>query len=89
MHSQHFHILEYGKQIGSVDLSIEGDLPKELKVSKMKLIQSDGGVLLRLVTEEDETEVVAGTLVCDACPERYPIVDTIPNLLPPDLRGQD
>jgi len=45
---------------------------------------------LRLeVTEEDETEVVAGTLVCDACPERYPIVDTIPNLLPPDLRGQD
>ncbi|MEE8372959.1 MAG: methytransferase partner Trm112 [Dehalococcoidia bacterium] len=45
---------------------------------------------LRLeVTEEDETEVVTGTLVCDACPERYPIVDTIPNLLPPDLRGQD
>ena len=39
------------------------------------------------VTEEDETEVVTGSLICDACSERYPIVDTIPNLLPPDLRG--
>ena len=36
--------------------------------------------------EEDETEVIAGSLYCANCSEHYPIKDTIPNLLPPDLR---
>lgn len=36
---------------------------------------------------EDEGEVLAGWLLCEACPERYPIEDGIPNLLPPDLRA--
>ncbi len=36
--------------------------------------------------EENETEVVTGSLYCRNCDERYPIVDTIPNLLPPDQR---
>ena len=39
------------------------------------------------VEEENETEVVRGSLYCRKCDERYPIVDTIPNLLPPDQRG--
>ena len=36
------------------------------------------------VDEEDEKEVVTGTLYCAKCNVRYPIVDTIPNLLPPE-----
>jgi uncharacterized protein YbaR (Trm112 family) len=38
------------------------------------------------IEEEDEKEVVAGSLYCTKCDQRYPIVDTIPNLLPPELR---
>jgi uncharacterized protein YbaR (Trm112 family) len=38
------------------------------------------------VSEEDENEVITGTLTCTKCGERYPITDTIPNLLPPDQR---
>lgn len=37
---------------------------------------------------EDGDEVVAGTLRCGPCDEAYPIEDTIPNLLPPELRRQ-
>lgn len=40
------------------------------------------------VDEENEREIVRGSLFCARCNERYPIEDTIPNLLPPDLRQQ-
>ena len=40
------------------------------------------------VDEEDDKEIVSGSLYCKACNETYPIIDTIPNLLPPDLRDQ-
>lgn len=36
------------------------------------------------VDEENEEEVVTGCLYCPKCDEHYPIVDTIPNLLPPE-----
>ena len=36
------------------------------------------------VDEEDEQEVVTGSLHCPKCAVDYPIVDTIPNLLPPE-----
>ena len=36
------------------------------------------------VDEENKTEIVAGSLYCAKCAVRYPIVDTIPNLLPPN-----
>ena len=39
------------------------------------------------IEEEDEKEVVTGSLYCAKCYEHYPIQDTIPNLLPPDLRN--
>jgi uncharacterized protein YbaR (Trm112 family) len=39
------------------------------------------------VVEEDEREIVTGSLHCPRCNESYPIVDTIPDLLPPDRRA--
>ncbi|HEX9976026.1 MAG TPA: methytransferase partner Trm112 [Dehalococcoidales bacterium] len=44
------------------------------------------GELQLTVEEENEKEIVTGFLYCPKCRERYPIVDTIPNLLPPDQR---
>ncbi len=38
------------------------------------------------VTDENEEEIVTGTLYCAKCDEHYPIEDGIPNLLPPDMR---
>jgi len=37
------------------------------------------------IEEEDEKEVVKGSLYCSKCSVSYPIEDTIPNLLPPEL----
>ena len=45
------------------------------------------GELKLTVEEEDEKEVIRGSLFCGKCDENYPIVDAIPNLLPPDQRG--
>ena len=45
------------------------------------------GELELSVEEEKGQEVVTGSLYCPRCNVRYPIVDTIPNLLPPDQRG--
>ena len=38
------------------------------------------------VEKEDQDEVITGSLYCQKCPETYPIIDSIPNLLPPQLR---
>ena len=44
---------------------------------------------LTLTAEEEEGDgVVRGQLHCAACDETYPIEDSIPNLLPPDLRDE-
>ena len=42
-----------------------------------------GELELRL-GEENGQEIVTGSLYCQKCNVSYPIVDTIPNLLPPD-----
>lgn len=44
------------------------------------------GDLVLKVEEEDEKEVITGSLYCAKCDQYYPIVDAIPNLLPPELR---
>ena len=46
------------------------------------------GELALKVEQEEGDEVVEGSLDCAACDESYPIEDTIPNLLPPELRSQ-
>ncbi|MBI4300494.1 MAG: methytransferase partner Trm112 [Chloroflexi bacterium] len=45
------------------------------------------GDLVLSVEMENETEIVKGSLFCQKCSETYPIEDTIPNLLPPNLRS--
>ncbi|HHE41385.1 MAG TPA: Trm112 family protein [Dehalococcoidia bacterium] len=44
------------------------------------------GTLELTVIERDEREIVTGTLYCRKCDFAYPITDTIPNLLPPDMQ---
>ncbi len=44
------------------------------------------GPLTVSVGEEVGEEIIVGTLYCANCDERYPIVDGIPNLLPPEMR---
>jgi len=44
------------------------------------------GALTLSITKEEGDEVISGSLHCAACNETFPIEDTIPNLLPPDLR---
>ncbi len=38
------------------------------------------------VEEEKGKEIISGSLYCPRCAQHYPIVETIPNLLPPDQR---
>ena len=45
------------------------------------------GTLELRVEEEQEGDVIKGSLVCAKCTETYPIENSIPNLLPPDLRS--
>jgi len=45
------------------------------------------GELKLTVEKENEQEIVSGSLYCPKCNVRYPIVDTIPNLLPPEQQG--
>lgn len=40
------------------------------------------------VEKEDAEEIVTGSLICAKCEESYPIEDTIPNLLSPDMRRE-
>ncbi len=40
------------------------------------------GKLILTVTEENEREIVSGSLYCQKCNVTYPIEETIPNLLP-------
>ena len=46
------------------------------------------GTLELRIDVEDGDEVVSGSLFCAVCGETYPIEDTIPNLLPPELRRE-
>ena len=44
------------------------------------------GDLTLTIEEERDDEVIRGSLFCAKCNETYPIEDSIPTLLPPDLR---
>jgi uncharacterized protein YbaR (Trm112 family) len=40
------------------------------------------------IDEREGDEVITGTLRCTECDTSYPIEDSIPNLLPPDMRDE-
>ena len=42
------------------------------------------GDLALNVEAEEGGEIITGSLYCAKCDVRYPITDSIPNLLPPD-----
>lgn len=44
------------------------------------------GKLELSVKEENEQEIITGSLYCPKCKEHYPIEDSIPNLLPSGQR---
>ena len=44
------------------------------------------GKLELYMKEEKEKDIITGSLYCSKCDELYPIVDAIPNLLPPNKR---
>lgn len=44
------------------------------------------GKLELTVDDEDNGEIINGSLYCASCDVSYPIVDTIPHLLPPAQR---
>ena len=45
------------------------------------------GKLVLTVEKENDKEIVSGSLFCGKCNAHYPIVDTIPNLLPPEKKS--
>lgn len=48
----------------------------------------DKGDLELSTVDQDEDEIIAGTLTCTDCETEYQIEDGIPNLLPPDMRDE-
>jgi len=46
------------------------------------------GSLQLNIDRQEEEEIVTGSLYCPKCQYSYPIVDAIPNLLPPELQKQ-
>ena len=46
------------------------------------------GALVLHSEREEGDEVITGSLECAACNESYPIEESTPNLLPPDLRRE-
>jgi len=47
------------------------------------------GPLQLNIDQQEGEEVVTGSLYCAKCHYSYPIIDAIPNLLPPDLQEQN
>ena len=38
------------------------------------------------IIDEQEGDIITGSLFCTKCEHSYPIEESIPNLLPPDLQ---
>ena len=60
-----------------------------MKVELMKILvcPTCRGNLDLSIAKQEGDEIVEGVLTCTECGETYPIVNTIPNMLPPSLRG--
>lgn len=45
------------------------------------------GELKLTIREIKEDEIISGSLYCAKCKDIYPVEDSIPNMLPKELRG--
>jgi len=45
------------------------------------------GTLELSIKEKEKDEIVSGSLFCSQCNFNYPIKDSIPNLLPPEMQS--
>ncbi|MDD5313177.1 MAG: methytransferase partner Trm112 [Dehalococcoidia bacterium] len=45
------------------------------------------GTLELSIKEKEKDEIVSGSLFCSRCNFNYPIKDSIPNLLPPEMQS--
>jgi uncharacterized protein YbaR (Trm112 family) len=61
----------------------------KMELMPMLVCPSCRGKLKLEVVAADGDEVTSGRLDCTGCGLSYPIDDGIPNLLPPELRGND
>lgn len=84
------HTLNFGERQRTIETKF-----KLFKVEAMKRQLMDilvcplcKGELVLGVDDENDQEIVSGSLSCARCNQTYPISDTIPNLLPPELREQ-
>ena len=74
--------------MGSMSRRNESGIMRAMKRELMDILACPvcKGELELTVEEENEQEVVTGSLYCPRCVVHYPIVDSIPNLLPPEQR---
>ncbi|SVA34639.1 uncharacterized protein METZ01_LOCUS87493, partial [marine metagenome] len=54
-----------------------------LEIIRCPLCKSNFG--LHVDSEKDD-EILEGKLICSQCREEFPIANSVPNLLPPELR---
>ena len=47
-----------------------------------------GVVVDEIEVEEKDGEVITGSLYCKKCNYNYPITESVPNLLPPELQDK-
>jgi len=73
-------------KMSGLDSQIGGSHLKKELMEILACPVCKGELELRVETEENE-DVIAGSLHCARCGEKYPIEDSIPNLLPPPLRS--
>ena len=45
------------------------------------------GLALQITAQEGD-EITAGSLTCDRCPQKFPVEDGVPNLLPAEYRAE-
>lgn len=61
-----------------------------MKESTLEILRCplDKSTLELSVEQQEDEEILDGTLTCSDCGETYPIEDGIANLLPPDMREE-
>ena len=81
------HIRVYNKRTDFFNLEVRGNL--KLQFMDILVCPICKASLTLDIIEKNDDEVINGTLSCKSCKETYPIEETIPNLLPSNLRKSE